>query len=139
MDAFFGDNVYKRENILGEGRKSLLIRVRLCFGGGIYILIGIAVTLVIAFGAGWRGFFALAVVVVLQTGVQAVRFDKAFTPAKSKGFVCQGLAEEVFPDRAGDMAAIGASVIQVNEALVAAHPASGQELGSITHEPKVGV
>ena len=37
------------------------------------------------------------------------------------------------------MTAIGPFVIQVNEAFIAAYPTAGQELGSIAHEPEIGV
>jgi len=119
-------------------REPGLIRVGLYFCR-VDVLTGVAVTLVVALGAGGRRFIQLAIVVELQPGVEAVGRDKAGVAVEAKGFVGEGFGEEVFPDRTGDMTAVRGSVIEVDEAFVAADPGAGEQLWGIAHEPQVGV
>ena len=68
------------------------IRVRPGLGrSGIYILIGVPVALVGAFGSWRRGFFDLVVIVVLEAGVEAIGFGEALGSIEAEGLIGQGL------------------------------------------------
>src|SRR6185312_5800016 len=124
--------IFTRLILIGRGRRGLCLY-------GIAVFFCAAIALVDPFVAGGWRVLVLVVVIVLQAGVEAVRLDEAGVLIQAKGFVGEGQAEEILPDRARDMASVRGPAFELDEAVVATHPTAGEQLWGITHEPGVGV